>query len=132
MIECNEVIKKGFNVDRDSIPHEKQKKIFNKLEKGLLNFIILKKELVLIIFHNLEKAINLNNLTHMYKTEGIIPKDFSNYQHLIDLFKNLRHGNINPKDVLKNQINFKLDLGEIIKRKFKFKIKRSNKCYTKC
>ena len=40
-------------------------------------------------------------------------KDFSNYQNLIDLFKDLRDGNINPKEVVKNQINFKSDVGEI-------------------
>ena len=30
---------------------------------------------------------------------------------------NLRDGNINPKEVLKNQINVKPDLGEIIKKR---------------
>ena len=30
--------------------------------------------------HNLEKGINTNNLKYKYKTEGINPKDFSNYQ----------------------------------------------------
>ena len=50
-----------------------------------------------------------------YKTEGMSPKDFINYQNLIDLFKNLRDGNINPKEALKNQTNFKSDLGEIKK-----------------
>ena len=38
------------------------------------------------------------------------PNNFSNYQNLIDLFINLRDGNINPREVLKDQINFKLDL----------------------
>ena len=32
---------------------------------------------------------------------------------MIDLFINLRDGNINPKEVLKIRINFKSDLGEI-------------------
>ena len=44
---------------------------------------------------------------YKYQTEGISPKDFSNYQNPIDLFINLRDGNINPKAVLKHQINFK-------------------------
>ena len=66
--------------------------------------------------HNLEKAINLHNLIYKYKTEGRSPKDFSVYQNPIDLFKNLRDGNINPKELSKNQINFKSDLGEIKKR----------------
>ena len=41
----------------------------------------------------------------------------------------LRDGNINPKEVLKNQINFKSDLGEIKK---KMQTRKSNKCNTKC
>ena len=43
----------------------------------------------------------------MYKTEGISPKDVSNYQNSIDLFVNLRDRNINPREVLKDQTNFK-------------------------
>ena len=38
-------------------------------------------------------------------------KDFSNYQNPIDIFINLRDGNINPKQVLKNHISIKSDLG---------------------
>ena len=38
---------------------------------------------------------------YTYKTEGRRPKYFSNYQNLIDLFIDLRYGNINPKEVLK-------------------------------
>ena len=41
------------------------------------------------------------------------PKDFRNYQNLIELFIHLRDGNIKLKEVLKGQINFKTDLGEI-------------------
>ena len=37
-----------------------------------------------------------------------------------------------PKKVLKNQINFKSDLGKKKKRKSKINIRRSNKCNTKC
>ena len=48
-----------------------------------------------------------------YKTEGISPKDFSIYENPIKLFKYLRDININPKKVLKDQINLKSDLGEI-------------------
>ena len=54
-------------------------------------------------------------MIYKYKTERMSPKDFINYQNLIDLFKNLRDGNINPKEALKNQTNFKSDLGEIKK-----------------
>ena len=46
-------------------------------------------------------------MIYKYKTEGRSPKDFRNYQNPIELFKNLRDGNINPKEVLKDQINFK-------------------------
>ena len=35
-----EVIKKDFIIDRDSIPHEKQKKLMNLFEKDFINFII--------------------------------------------------------------------------------------------
>ena len=49
------------------------------------------------------------------KTEGRIPKDFRNYQNPAELFKNLKNGNKNHREVLKNQINFKSDLGEIRK-----------------
>ena len=47
--------------------------------------------------------------------KGISPKDFRNYQNPIELFKDLRDGNIIPKEVLKNQISFKSDLEEIKK-----------------
>ena len=39
--------------------------------------------------------MNPNNLIHKYKTEGTIPQDSSNYQNPTNLFKNLRHVNIN-------------------------------------
>ena len=49
-------------------------------------------------------------------TEGRSPKDFSGYQNRIDFVINLRDDNVNPREVLKNQIDFKLDLGEIKKK----------------
>ena len=55
------------------------------------------------------KIISPDNFIYKYKTEGIYPKDFRNDQDLIKLFKDLRDGNINPKEVLKDQINFKSD-----------------------
>ena len=58
---------------------------------------------------------------YKYKTEGRSLKDFSNYQNQRDLFRNLRDGNGNPREVLKNQTDFKSDLGEIKKRKSKIK-----------
>ena len=53
-------------------------------------------------FQNLKEKINPNNLIYKFKTEGISPKDFSNYQNLIDLCINLRDGNINLREVSKN------------------------------
>ena len=66
-------------------------------------------------FRNLQKRTDPDNLIYKYKTEQRSPKDFKNYQNPIDLFKHLRDGSIDPKKVLKNQINFKSDLGKIIK-----------------
>ena len=48
-----------------------------------------------------------------YETEGRSPKDFRNYHYPIELFKDLRDSNINPKEVLKDQIKIKTNLGEI-------------------
>ena len=56
-------------------------------------------------------------MIYKYKLEGISPNNFSNYQNQIDLFIDLRNiiSNINPKEVLKDQINFSSDLDEIKK-----------------
>ena len=54
-------------------------------------------------------------MIYKYKTEGISPKDFRNYQNPIELFKDLKDDNINLKEVFKDQINFKPDLREIKK-----------------
>ena len=51
------------------------------------------------------------------------PKDFRNYQNQIDLFKDLKDNNVNSKEVLKDQINFKSDLSEIKKENEKSKSK---------
>ena len=41
LVTSNELINKDFNINRDSIQHEEQKKYLMKfLEKGLLSFII--------------------------------------------------------------------------------------------
>ena len=53
-------------------------------------------------FMNFEKRINPDNLVYQYKTEGIPPKAFGNYQDPIKLFIGLRDGNINPKEALKD------------------------------
>ena len=57
-------------------------------------------------FWNLAKRVTSDNLIYQYKTKGRSPKDFRNYQNSIELLKDLRDGNINPKQILKNQINF--------------------------
>ena len=56
-------------------------------------------------------------MIHKYKPEGMSPNNFSNYQNQIHLFIDLRNiiSNINPKEVLKDQINFSSDLVEIKK-----------------
>ena len=54
-------------------------------------------------------------MIYKYKIKGRSPKDFRNYPNLVELFKDLRDGNINPKEVLKYQINSKSDLGKIRK-----------------
>ena len=77
--------------------------LINLLEKDLLNFRIFFKK------------CSSNNLIYKYKTESATPKDFSNYQNMVDLFINLRDVHINLMEVVKNQNNFKWDLGEIKK-----------------
>ena len=94
---------KRFLISTEIVNHLKNKIIFNELvEERSFEFRKFKKN-------------DPNNLIYKYKTEGINPKDFSNYQNLIDLVVNLRDDNINLKEVLKDQINFKWDLGEIKK-----------------
>ena len=54
---------------------KRKKKLMNLLlKKGLLNF------------GNYKKGINSDNLIYMYKTEARSPKDFRNYQNLIEKF----------------------------------------------
>ena len=81
-----------------------KKKIFNELVEKTSSE-----------FRSLEKRINPDNLIYEYKIERRSPKDFRNYQNPIELFKELRDGNINPEEVLKDQVNFKSDLDEIKK-----------------
>ena len=60
-------------------------------------------------------------MINKYKTERRRPNDFNNYQNSIDLFINLIDGNLNPREVLKNEINFKSGLGKIKKQNPKSK-----------
>ena len=98
------LLKKDLNIDiwRQYTPLKR--KIFNELVEERS-----------FEFKDLEKRINPDNLIHKYKTEGISPKDFRNSQSLIELFKDLRDGNTDPKEALKDQINSKSGLGEINK-----------------
>ena len=49
LVEYNELIKKDFNIDRDSMSHVEQKKVFNKVIRERSSE-----------FYNLEKRINCN------------------------------------------------------------------------
>ena len=91
MVVYNKLIKKDLKIEKDAIPLEKRKKTFNKLVEEKY-----------FEFKKLKQKINPNNLIYRYKTEGISPKDFSNYQNLIYLFISLRDGNINPREVIKD------------------------------
>ena len=66
-------------------------------------------------FKNSEKIINLDHLIYKYKSGVRSRKDFESYQNLRELFKNLRDSNVNPREFLKDKINFKSDLGKIRK-----------------
>ena len=60
-----------------------------------------------------KKKINPDNLICKYKTEKISSREFRDYQNPLKLSKDLTNGNINPKEVLKDQTNFESDLGKI-------------------
>ena len=79
---------KRILISTETVYHLKDKKIFNELDEEKS-----------YKFQNLKEKINPNNLIYKYKTEGRNPKDFSNYQNLIDLFRNLRDGNVSPREV---------------------------------
>ena len=104
LVESNELIKKDFNIDRDGVSLDEQKIKFNELVDDKSHE-----------FQNLKNEINPINLAYKYRTKGRSPKYFGNYQDLRKLFKDLKDGNINPKEVLKDQINFKSDLDKIKK-----------------
>ena len=55
-------------------------------------------------------------MIYKFKTE-----DIRGYQKLVELFENLRDGNVYQKEVLKNQIKSKSDLRAIKKGNQKFK-----------
>ena len=52
-------------------------------------------------FYNSKDKINPNNINYKFKTKGNRPKDLRFYQKQLELFKHLRYGDVNPKEVLK-------------------------------
>ena len=48
-------------------------------------------------FQKLKENIYPNNFIYNYETEEKISKDFSDYQNSIDLFIDLRDGNVNQE-----------------------------------
>ena len=92
IIESNEVAKNDFNIDKSGVLHEKQKEIFNRLVKERA-----------LEFDDINYMIDTNNLVNRFKTDGNELKDFGNYQMPLKLFEDLSDGDINPKEVLKNQ-----------------------------
>ena len=49
LTKSSELVKKNFNIDRDSIPHEEQKKINECIRERPSEFDNLEKKLILII-----------------------------------------------------------------------------------
>ena len=54
-------------------------------------------------------------MIYKYKNQGRNPKEFIDYQNMIDLFISFRDVNGNLQEVRKNQLEFKSDLGKIRK-----------------
>ena len=96
--------------------HQKQEEIFNRFVKErALEFVDIKDK------------FDPNDLVYRFKNE---PKDFGNYQISLKLFEDLINGDINPKEVLKNEARFKLDLSKIKTGGNKSVYKQNNKeCY---
>ena len=92
----------NFNIDKADARIEKQKEVANKLLKENP-----------FEFHDLDNGIYANNLICEFKHERRSSKHFRHYQNLIELFTSLRDGDVNPKEILKNQMNFKSYLGKI-------------------
>ena len=81
---------------------EKQREIFN----GLVNARDLQ-------FADIKGKTDPNNFVYKFISGEKISKDFVNHQMPLKLFEDLRYGDINPKEVFKNQARFKSDLNEI-------------------
>ena len=98
-----------LNVNRDSIPLRKQRKyLMNFLMNKPMNLMVQKIKLTLI---------------NWFKTEGNSPKGGKPFK----LSEILRDDDVHPKEVLKNQMKFKLDPSDIKKERIYQNIKKYNK-----
>ena len=118
LVESNEVTKIDFTINRDGISLRK---------KNICNKLLVERASE---FVGIKDKNNPNKLFYEFKTDGKIPKDLRDYRMPLELFENLRDGDLNPKEVLKNQVKFKLKLNEtkieVINQKTK---KYNKKCY---
>ena len=62
---------------------------------------------------DIKDRIDPNDLVYNFKGNENKSKDFGNYQLSLILFDDLKDGDINPKEVVKNHARFKSDLSEI-------------------
>ena len=96
IIESNEIGKNDFNIDRSGVLLDKQKEIFNDLVRERA-----------LEFSDIKDKIDPNNPVYVYSTGKRNPKGFGNYQMPLKLFEDLRDGEIDPKEILKNQARLK-------------------------
>ena len=64
-------------------------------------------------FADVKDKIDPNNLVYSFKSSENEPKDFGNHHMQLKLIEDVKDGNMNPKEVLKNEARFELDLNEI-------------------
>ena len=100
--ESNEIAKNHFNTDRSGVSLDKQKEIFNELLREMA-----------LEFYDIKDKIDPNNLVYVQSTAKNNLKDFGKYQMPMKLFEDLRDGQIDPKEVFKNQARLKSDLSGI-------------------
>ena len=75
---------------------DKQKEIFNDLVRERA-----------LEFSDIKDKIDPNNLVYVYSTGKSNSEGFGNYQIPMKLFEDLRDGEIDPKEILKNQARLK-------------------------
>ena len=69
---------------------------------------------------NLKDKTDPNEFVYNCKTEGNSPKGFREYRKPLELFENLRDGDVNSRELLNNQINCNSDLNEKKRKSKKF------------